>query len=176
MTDHAPRADGILLTVDGRPALRFERLLPHPVDRVWRAVSDPAELGRWFPATVDWTPTTGERIEIHGMIVEVVVADPHRRLEWTVMGERYGFELTPDGDGCRLRFDHVFDGRDRAAQTAAGWSAYLSRLDVLLDGGARSEEDAHVGWEDVHEQYAAAFDVDPGPGRAFIASHRAAQG
>ena len=35
-------------TVDGRPALRFERRLKHSVERVWRAVTEPAELARWF--------------------------------------------------------------------------------------------------------------------------------
>jgi predicted nucleic acid-binding Zn ribbon protein len=34
-------SDGTLETVDGRPALRFERVLAHPVERVWRAVSVP---------------------------------------------------------------------------------------------------------------------------------------
>ena len=35
--------DGTLETIDGRPALRFERILGYPVERVWRAVSVPAE-------------------------------------------------------------------------------------------------------------------------------------
>ena len=58
--------DGTQTTVDGRPALRFERRLAHPVDRVWRAVSEPAELERWFVATVPWTPRAGERFEAYG--------------------------------------------------------------------------------------------------------------
>ena len=37
-------AHGTLETVDGRPALRFERRLPHSVERVWRAISEPAVL------------------------------------------------------------------------------------------------------------------------------------
>ena len=41
--------DGTLEIIDGRPALRFERYLAHSVERVWRAVSEPAELERWFP-------------------------------------------------------------------------------------------------------------------------------
>lgn len=35
--------DGTLETIDGRPALRFERTLAHSVERVWRAISDPAD-------------------------------------------------------------------------------------------------------------------------------------
>ena len=51
--------DGTLETIDGRPALRFERRLAWPVERVWQAVSEPAELERWFPAAADWTPAAG---------------------------------------------------------------------------------------------------------------------
>ena len=58
--------DGTLETIDGRPALRFERTLAHSVERVWRAISDPAELERWFPAAADWTPATGETFEAYG--------------------------------------------------------------------------------------------------------------
>ena len=47
--------DGTLETINGRPALRFERMLTHSVERVWRAISVPAELERWFPAAADWT-------------------------------------------------------------------------------------------------------------------------
>lgn len=43
---------GTFETIDGRPALRFERDLAHPVDAVWRAVTDPVELAHWFPTHV----------------------------------------------------------------------------------------------------------------------------
>ena len=33
-------------TFDGRPALRFERRLAHSQERVWRAISEPAELAQ----------------------------------------------------------------------------------------------------------------------------------
>ena len=58
--------DGTLETIDGRPALRFERTLAHSVERVWRAISEPAELERWFPAAADWTPAVGETFEADG--------------------------------------------------------------------------------------------------------------
>lgn len=173
MSDDTPTADDTLETVDGRPCLRFERHLPHAVERVWRAVSVPAELAKWFPAAADWTPATGETFGAHGMTGEVTEVREPEVLAWTFAGEHYRFELTALDEGCRLVFVHVFDGRPRAAQTAAGWNAYLSRLVPHLDGGHRTEDEAHDGWEDVHEQYAARFEVDPEPGRVFIASYRA---
>jgi uncharacterized protein YndB with AHSA1/START domain len=165
--------DGTLETIDGRPALRFERTLAHSVERVWRAVSDPAELERWFPAAADWTPVAGETFEAYGASGEVTEADPPHRLAWTFGGERYVFELAAQESGCRLIFTHVFDDRALAAQTAAGWETYLSRLEPHLSGGYLSEEEAHEPWEEVHEGYAERFGVDPGPGRRFLEARRA---
>ncbi len=167
--------DGTLETIDGRPALRFERTLAHPVERVWRAISEPAELGRWFPAAAEWTPATGETFEAYGATGHVTEADDPHRLDWTFGGDRFVFELAEAGSGCRLVFTHVFDDRTRAAQTAAGWDAYFSRLEPHLAGGHLSEEDAHVGWAEVHERYADQLGIDPRPGRAFAAAQRARQ-
>jgi uncharacterized protein YndB with AHSA1/START domain len=165
--------DGTLETIDGRPALRFERVLDHPVERVWRAISEPAELERWFPAAADWTPATGETFEAYGATGEVTEAEAPHRLAWTYGADRYSFELSDTEGGCRLIFIHVFEDRSLAAQTAAGWDTYLSRLEPHLAGGYVSEEEAHQPWQDVHERYAERFGVDPTPGRQFLAALRA---
>ena len=167
--------DGTLETIDGRPALRFDRTLPHSVERVWRAISEPAELECWFPAAADWTPATGGTFEAYGATGEVTEVDAPHRLAWIFGGERYSFELAAQEDGCRLIFTHVFDDRALAAQTAAGWETYLSRLEPHLAGGYLSEEEAHEPWEEVHERYAERFGVDPTPGRRFLAAQRAGQ-
>ncbi|MED7924095.1 SRPBCC domain-containing protein [Nonomuraea sp. LP-02] len=164
--------DGTLETIGGRPALRFERVLAFPVERVWRAVSVPDELRAWFPAAVDWTPAAGETFDAGGATVEVTEVDPPRRLAWTYAGQPYSFDLTAEGDGCRLVFVHVIDDLGLAAQTASGWDAYLSRLEPYLSGRTVTEEEAHEGWEETHERYAARFGVDPEPGRRFAASLR----
>jgi uncharacterized protein YndB with AHSA1/START domain len=162
---------GTLIDVDGRPALNFERTLPHAVARVWRAVTEPAELAQWFVAPVTWTPALGESFEAAGQRVTVTELDPPRRIEWTWGDERYAFELEEAPRGCVLRFTHVFDDRyGPAAQHAAGWETYLDRLDALLAGHPIDEIDAHVPIAELHEHYAAAFGEDPAPGRRMIAS------
>jgi uncharacterized protein YndB with AHSA1/START domain len=166
---------GNLETIDGRPALRFERTLAHPVERVWRAVSEPAELERWFPATVDWTPATGEKFEVAGSSLEVTEVDAPHRLAWTFAGDLYSFDLAADGAGCRLIFIHVVDDRGLTAQTATGWETYFARLEPHLAGGYLSEEEAHESWGEIHELYAERFGVDPAPGRRFAASLRAGE-
>ena len=167
--------DGTLSTIDGRPALRFERTFTHSIERVWRAITAPAELERWFPAAADWTPATGETFEAYGATGEVTdVAAPHR-LAWSFGGEQYSFELSAQESGCRLVFTHVFDDRTLAAQTAAGWETYLSRLEPHLAGSHLSEDAAHEPWEEIHERYAERFGVDPDPGRRFLAAQRASR-
>jgi uncharacterized protein YndB with AHSA1/START domain len=163
--------DGTLETIDGRPALRFERRLAHPVQRVWRAVTEPAELAHWFVAPVPWTPALGETFEGGGQRGEITALEEPTLLRWTWGEERYAFELAADGEGCRLVFTHVFDDRyGPAAQHAAGWETYLDRLVAHLAGGALSEEDAHGSIGELHERYAARFGQDPGPGRRMIAT------
>jgi uncharacterized protein YndB with AHSA1/START domain len=165
--------DGTLETIDGRPALRFERVLAHPIERVWRAISSPAELERWFPAAADWTPVAGEIFEAYGGSGEVTEVDAPHRLAWTFGSDRFSFELEAQHDGCRLTFTHVFEDRAAAAQTAAGWEAYFSRLEPHLAGGYLSEEEAHEPWGEHHERYAECFGVDPAPGRLFLEALRA---
>ena len=126
--------------------LHFERRLAAPIERAWRAISDPAELDRWFVATVPWTPAVGETFDAGGREVRVTEVDAPRVLAWSVGEERYRFELLPDGDdACVLRFDHRFDPSfGSAEQHSEGWTIYLGRLDVHLAGGHVSEADAHA--------------------------------
>lgn len=162
--------DGILETVDGRSAVRFVRELASSQERVWKAVSTPAELEQWFPAAVEWGPVAGEKLEAFGMTGEVLEAEAPNSLEWIFNGDLFRFDLEGDESSCQLSFLHVFgDPNTPTAQTAAGWHTYFDRLDALLGGVVLSEEEAHATWGDIHEHYAKLFNVDPTPGREFWA-------
>jgi len=163
---------GDLITIDGRDALRFQRRLPHAPERVWRAVSDPDELGQWFVATVPWTPAAGESFDVMGEPLRVTAVDPPRTLAWEWGEERYRFDLEADGDGATLlTFTHVFvTTYGPGVQHAAGWETYFDRLDGLLAGTPLSEAAAHDPVAEYHEAYAARFAADPGSGRRMIAS------
>ena len=162
--------NGTLENIDGRLALRFERRLAHPIERVWQAIIVPAELERWFPAAADWTPEAGEVFEAGGQKGQVTELEPPHRIAWTFGGQLFRFELRADGDGCALTFIHVFDDRAVAAQTAAGWECYFDRLESHLLGEWLSEERAHEPIGERHERYARRFALDPTPGRTFIAT------
>jgi len=167
--------NGRLETVDDRPALRFERRLDHSVERVWRAVSEPAELARWFVAPVDWKPKAGEVFEAAGQAGEITELEAPRRIAWSWGDELFRFELRHDGESCLLIFTHVFGDRSLGAQHAAGWETYFNRLDCHLAGEFLSEEEAHRGVADRHERYAESFGLDPEVGRKAIARQQTQQ-
>lgn len=136
-------------TAGGRVELRFERRLAHAPAKVWRALTDPAELRGWrFPAVVEleltpgatiWFHPTDEQRERFGVPPDpvagrVLAVDPPRLLEYTWGAETLRWELTPDGDGCRLVFVNTIDDDGTGPAVAAGWHAGLELLDAVLDG------------------------------------------
>jgi len=149
---------GTYETIDHKPALRFERRLNHPVDAVWRAISEPEELKAWFPSTVSGQMAQGAELtftfeqheapEMHG---EVTEHDPPRRLAFYWGDDHLRFELEPAGAGaCVLRFTALLDARDKAARDAAGWHTCLDRLEAALDGAPAGDD---VAWRDRYAEY-----------------------
>jgi uncharacterized protein YndB with AHSA1/START domain len=155
--------DGILLTVDGRSVLRFERRLRHPPDRVWPALCDPDELSHWFPARIEvdgelrrgaplrFVFPGGEGPTLDG---EVTHFDPPRILQYTWGDSVLRFELRPEGEGSVLVFTHAFDPPAEAAKFAAGWHLCLDALGAQLDGAPAPPAEV---WGEHHERYARAF-------------------
>jgi uncharacterized protein YndB with AHSA1/START domain len=166
---------GDLITVDDRPALRFERRLKSSVERVWRAVTEPDELERWFIARIPWTPTIGEKFEAFGEPGTVTELERPRLIAWEWGGELLRIELAPEGDGCRIVLTHVFDDRNLGAQHASGWEWHLDRLAAHLAGGYLPQEDARASVIDTHEAYAQRFRLDPEPGRRAIEQYHPAR-
>jgi uncharacterized protein YndB with AHSA1/START domain len=133
---------GTYQEIENRPALRFERRIAHPIEDVWRAVTEPGELAHWFPAEVtvdDLRP--GGRMSFafpddafppsDGEIKE---CEPPRRFAFDWGEEHLRFELEPIAEGTLLRFTHVLTARDQAARDAAGWHVCLDRLEQRLTG------------------------------------------
>jgi uncharacterized protein YndB with AHSA1/START domain len=167
MTEHAT-----LSTFDGRPVLRFERRLRHAPAKVWRAITDPAELAHWFPTAVEAELRPGapmrftfpEDAPVSGVWEgEVLEVDPPRVYMFRWNQDVLRFELIPDGEGCRLVFTQTIGGgrvgRLGAGRTAAGWDACLDSLTARLAGEtAAPVED----WLARMERYIAEFGLDEG--------------
>jgi uncharacterized protein YndB with AHSA1/START domain len=161
--------NGTLLTADGRSVLRFERLLPHPPEKVWHAVTDVEELAAWFPARVEGERKAGAALrflagdaESEGEVLEY---EPPRvfSFSWDVSVVR--FELRPDPAGCLLVFTNTFDDRPFAASFATGWHRCLDVLALALDGrpappdSMGSDAQGRRWYRTRHEAYAEVFDL-----------------
>lgn len=138
-----------LKSVEGRPVLVFERLLDHPPERVWKAVTDPAEMAHWFPATIQTEPAVGApmRFSFEGQLDlgdryaegEVLRFDPPRLYAFRWVDSEYVFELTPTDAGCRLVFTVTLSGvrttgdLPSVVRQAPGWDGCLELLAARLD-------------------------------------------
>ena len=152
--------DGTLHMIDGRPVLRFERKLAHPVEKVWRALTEPAEMSGWFPWHVELDPRVGGRIGFthpKGIATapDAVITEwePPHVFAYTWNDESLRWELAEDGAGCVLVFTHGLTDRPAAAKIAAGWHVSLDALDSVLDGA----EVRPGPWARFHERYVTAF-------------------
>ena len=140
--------------------MRLERRYDQPVERVWRALTEPDELRRWFPGEFEVSHSEPPHLLIGG---------------WQGDGT-LRFELRPEGGGCVLVFTHAFTDRDQAALTGAGWDRCFARLDAVLAGQTMTYDDSLAAWPPVHERLAAAWGIDPGIGRAVYARHTVGNG
>jgi uncharacterized protein YndB with AHSA1/START domain len=191
-------SDGTLLTVDGRPTLRFERRFRQPITRVWRAISAPDEMGAWFPSEVVGERAVGAELVFDDeaqrtaareageptrddgppFLGRVVVHDPPRVFSFTWGGELLRFELTPDGDGTVLVFTQVLSHQSVAARNGAGWHACLDALAAALDGPAPDAGEATGGMDDglaVYHRYVERIGPELGhpDGRGAVTWERA---
>lgn len=163
-----------LRTVDGRHVLRMERRLGHPPEKVWRALTEPGQLRRWFPAEVRLDPRVGGEIrfgpEPEGTADEqgraddtsvITEFDPPRLLAFGWGDELLRFEVSPDGPGGSiLVLEHAFDIRSAGASYASGWQTCLGALDRLLAGRSADPEERPSA--ELHERYIRAFRLDEG--------------
>lgn len=142
---------------DTSRVLELERVFPAPVETVYRAWTDPADLARW------WGPK-GMAGEVHEMdlrpggrwmtsmrrpngdvsqvggLYEVI--DPPRRLVFTWAWIRDGvpghetrvtLSFDPEGEGTRLRLrQETFQDTDARDKHAEGWGSSFDCLEEML--------------------------------------------
>jgi len=141
---------GSLHIDDDRLVLRFERRFSQPIDRVWRAVTDPDEMKAWFPSNVEGERTVGAELVFSYDVVdqtdpelpdpenlplfggEVLRFDAPHLFEFTWGGEILRLELSEDGEGTRLVFSQILSHRATAGRNGSGWHACLAALAVHL--------------------------------------------
>jgi uncharacterized protein YndB with AHSA1/START domain len=163
--DHA-----VLIERDGRHVLRFERLLDHPRERVWRALTEADELQAWHPTpfrleprsggTVAFLPSPGVPEMGSGRVLAcekpslLVHSWGEDELRWT---------LEQRGDGCLLALEHSFADRLKAARDGAGWHICLIALAARVDGrevpDRGSAQRLPGGWSELNAEYLQRFGI-----------------
>ncbi len=147
--------------------VRLEASYPHSVDRVWRALTDPALIERWIEMSTDFQPILGRPFRFWcevppdmtdwGGVVECKVLDIEapRRMVWSWKDSwswtrfpaptRVEWTLAPERAGTLLVLEHTrFDGpggERLASMLRGGWRGMLARtLPTLLAGAEASAE------------------------------------
>ena len=155
---------------DGRWQLRFKRALDHPQSRVWRAITEPDHLARWFPTTIEgqrlagaplrFTFPRGEAPPFDG---EMLAFEPESLVEIRWGTDVIRIELRPLPDGTELTLLDTLEQRGKAARDGAGWHTCLDALEAALDGAPDGRGELR-DWGEVHRHYVESF----GPEAATI--------
>lgn len=149
------------------------RQLRHSPDKVWQALTDPAQLREWAPFDADGSlGTAGSTVSLTTVgaptpfVTETIVtrADPPRELVYNWGGNDMRWKLEPSAGGTRLTLWTSIDRR-YIAMGAAGWHVCFDVLDHLLSGTplgrmAGMEVMKFSGWQRLHAEYAKQFAVE----------------
>lgn len=166
----------------GADAVRLERLLPGPIEKVWAFLTESEQRSRWL-AGGQWELRAGGRIELRfahdqisaeptpekyrGMPMnftgKVLRIDPPRLIEFTWLESKdvateVTFELTPKDDQVLLAITHRrIDSRDELLDIAGGWDVHAGILeDVLAQRTPR-------GFWSTHARLTEEYDLRFGP-------------
>ena len=150
------------------------RELYHSPERIWKALTDPAQLREWAPFDADKSlDSVGTRVKLttvgapapHVTETTVTRADAPRVLEYNWGGGDIRWELEPSGDRTRLTLWAQINRRF-ISMGAAGWHVCLDVLDRSLDGTpigriAGIDVMKFGGWQRLNAEYAKQFGVEP---------------
>lgn len=140
-------------------AIRLERVLDAPIEKVWRYLTEAEFRSQWFMGGTDACPNSDFQLHVdHDNLSEddvpypesyagskgatwtekVLRFEPPRLLETTFQGGKNGtvtFELFPEGDRTRLVLTHSGIVSPVGAQDfGGGWTSHLAVLEERLAG------------------------------------------
>ena len=131
-------------------AIVVERILPHPIDKIWRALTQSPLIAEWLMQN-DFQPVVGHRFNFRAQPMagwngvtdcEVLVVEPRARLvySWNASGEQAAdglktivtWTLMPADGGVLVRMEQAgFRPQDEAGFQAmgGGWPRIVGRLE-----------------------------------------------
>ena len=144
--------------------------LRHSPDKVWEALTDPAQLREWAPFDADTSlATMGAKVKLttvgapapHVTDTVVTKAERPRLLIYNWGGNDMKWELEAADGGTRLTLWTSIDRR-YISMGAAGWHISFDVLNLLLDGTpidriVGMEALKFDGWQRLNAEYAKQF-------------------
>ena len=130
-----------------------EREIPHPPEKIWRALTQPHLIEEWLMKN-DFKPVVGHNFNLRGewggvLDCEVLAVEPHKRLSYTWnfkhaeaaynLKSVVDWTLTPTSKGTHLRMEQSGFRPDQPQAYGGakhGWQQFFEKLDQLL---ARAE-------------------------------------
>lgn len=152
--------------------VRFERLLPGPIERVWAYLTETDKRAKWLARGEmdlrpggemeyvwrNWELARPEEVaparwggdREHRMKAHIVRVEPPRLLVHTWDEEKssaeVSFELSEEGDKVRLVLtNRRLPDRAELVDVSGGWHSHLDVLREVLEGGPRSRFWDNVG-------------------------------
>ena len=135
------------MTETTTPAIECDEFLPHPPSAVWRAMTDPDLVARWW-APGDVRAEVGHRFTLDMgdwgvQRCEVLEVQPERLIRYSfgegVIDTTITWTLVPEGTGTRLFLRHEgFDldsplGRTALEGMGRGWPRVVAAVGRALD-------------------------------------------
>ena len=160
-------ASGAQIRKEGEKwTLILVRELRHSPEKVWQALTDPAQLREWAPFVVDGSlGTVGATVKLTWVgtptpiETRVARADPPKLLEY----DDIRWELEAFAGGTRVTLWHNIDRRF-ISWGAAGWHISLDVLERLLAGEPIGRivgpEAMKFGWQRLNAEYARQFGME----------------
>jgi uncharacterized protein YndB with AHSA1/START domain len=130
-------------------AVVVEREMPHPPEKIWRALTQPHLMEEWLMKN-DFKPVVDHSFNLHGewggvLDCKVLVAEANKTLSYTWnyahddaafnLNSVVTFTLTPTRAGTHLRVEQVgFRQNQKQAYGGAlqGWPQMLAKLEDVL--------------------------------------------
>ena len=128
----------------------IEREIPHPPEKLWRALTQPHLIEEWLMKN-DFQPVVGHSFNLRGewggvLDCEVLAVEPNKTLSYSWNFENddaayalrsvVTFTLTPTSAGTHLRMEQAGfrpDQKQAFGGAHAGWKSFFANLDQVLE-------------------------------------------
>ena len=129
-------------------SVTVEREMPHPPEKLWRALTQPHLIEEWLMKN-DFAPTIGHRFNLRGewggvLDCEVLEIEPNETLSYSwdfahddpafALKSVVTFTLTPTARGTLLRVEQAGfrpDQKQAFGGAKLGWQQFLGKLEEL---------------------------------------------